>query len=244
MEKQKLTKTQNVNINLVDANFNLSPCGTLLILQDAATVHAEQLGCGYKVLQKAGYFWVLSKIKVDYVRPIKLYEKIKLVTWPLPPKLVFTERDFIIRDKNNAAVLRASSKWCLLKTADHSLCKTADVKDLIKLNPLNKHAIENCFYEKIVKTPNFTHSYTHTVRWTDLDANMHVNNTRYADFAINALTEAENKKGISGFEINFLSEVKNNSVINIFKLKQQNKIYIVGEVNNTPVFSALIYLAS
>ena len=74
--------------------------------------------------------------------------------------------------------------------------------------------------------------FLHTVRFSDLDHNKHMNNTHYATLAQNAV---ENKFG-RHFEINFNAECLLDEQILVETLKCENKEFVLGSVNGKNSF--------
>ena len=66
-----------------------------------------------------------------------------------------------------------------------------------------------------------------------IDCLGHVNNTRYGEFAYDALTDAEknNLGSLKRMDIYFLSELRDHDTFSVFKAYENNKIIIRG-VNN------------
>src|SRR5699024_4124168 len=67
-----------VNYSHIDNRGIAKPSFLWNIMQDAATVHAEELHLGPAELH---ILWVLSRMKVRLSRPLRPYERIRCETW-------------------------------------------------------------------------------------------------------------------------------------------------------------------
>ncbi len=83
-------------------------------LQEAAALHAENLGCGMRFLLENNKMWVLSRLHVRLERPLLLSEELTVETYPLGFNKLFAVREFYISDSAGAEVLRGTSLWLLL----------------------------------------------------------------------------------------------------------------------------------
>ena len=74
---------------------------------------------------------------------------------------------------------------------------------------------------------------TRKVRYSDIDLNGHLNNTKYIDYIIDLHdSDFYKKNSIVRFLINYEKELMDNDVLNLFS-DHQNPEYIKGEVDKT-----------
>ena len=289
-----LIKDFYIGINDVDANLALSPRAALLLLQDVATEHAKDCGFGWDAMHGAGKFWVLTKIKVFFVKPVKAYQTVSVETWPLEPGRLYAERDFVVRNKDGNVIIIATSRWCVVDFNSRKLAKPSDIEHLtcityrtdrakdasglngvdittnaekapsilipskiVPTSPTNASATTDIVkaptiystestlksnpleFARIALDDTFKKSYSITTRWTDIDVNNHVNNTRYADFAINALSlETISKAELQEFEVNYSHELKINQTVDIVLSASDNTYKTIGTKDGITAFSA------
>ena len=188
--------------------FNLCrPSTVLLMLQDAATTHAESIGYGRnEIIEKYNSVWVLSRLYYKLNKPIRYSDTVHIKTWNRGLKGVSWYRDFLI-SVNGEEVGKASNMWVLvdidarkIKRPDASLAET-DAKSALTIPgydiSLNKIKAPEILSEAFVKT----------IRYSDLDVNNHVNNTKYADLCCDAISfEEMHNKFLSEFQINYQRE--------------------------------------
>ena len=227
-----------IGINDVDANRLLTPRATLLFLQDVATEHANTEGFGYDHLMTVNRFWVLTKMKLVFLRAVKAYETLSVETWPLEANKLYADRDFVARDESGKLVIKATSRWCVVDAIARKLARTADVKDFVKLEHRTDRALgdEQNNYLRVIPDDTFLPAYSLTTRWTDIDCNWHVNNTRYADFAINAVPhQTASQNTLVELEAHYSQELKLNDTIQLL-LKTENEIsQVIGRGDDNVV---------
>ena len=81
--------------------------------QEAANIHAEQLGCGFDVFMEKRIAWVLARIRLDVFRTPRIGDILKVRTWPSGFKRLYALRDALFHDANGD-IAHLSSYWVLL----------------------------------------------------------------------------------------------------------------------------------
>lgn len=163
----------------VDFDRKITVPNLLLLLQESAWKHANQHDFGYNHLQEKGLFWVLAKIKLVMYRYPHWQERLRIETWGKLPELLTAFRDFEGFDEQGE-----------------------------KLFAEGRHAIE----EKpakitIVKNPQQT--LPAAVLPSDIDMNLHVNNTRYIQWILDRFDFGFlQQHQLKEIEVNFLSQAK------------------------------------
>jgi acyl-ACP thioesterase len=210
-----------------DLNMAIKPSAILNYFQDIAAEHAEKLNVGKTKLSPNGLFWILSKVKVNFLNDFKFGENIILITAPRPKGKIIFERDYQIKNELNVILADGMSKWCLIDK---------NTKKIIPSNNINYPIIK---YENIPATSdielfsidlNFDFCYSYTPKYSDLDFNGHVNNAKYADFIFNAIDFNEIcRKKIKSFQINYIKECFIDQLLNFYKHKNNNTYIILGK---------------
>ena len=207
-----------------DMDSRIFPRAVLEIFQDIAGAHAETDGFGLNDLKSRNLFWIIVRTKfIIEKQPLK-YTEVKVKTWPLEPKGYFFRRDYTIEDQSGDILIRGSSDWMILNSETRSLTAAKDIypEDTAYKTDL---AID----EKLKKLRDFkgdTTQYTVTPAFCDVDVNGHVNNTKYADFVINAINPEG--KEIESFQIDYLKEVLKGEPLKILTGFEENKAFSKG----------------
>ena len=217
-----------------DMNDRLSAKSILNMFQDAAGVHADDIGVGYESMLAKNLYWILSRVKFDVLKMPIPNQTVIVETWPHEKGRIDFDRDFKILNENGEVLIIGTSKWCVIDTETRTLQRTENVN--YNGEVLTDKNYEDRFAKIVVPTENLKESFVHEVRFSDLDHNKHMNNTNYAILAANA-TES---KVFSHFEINFLNECLIGDKIVVSSAKTDAGEYISGTVGEKIAFSVYV----
>lgn len=166
----------------IDCHGKCKPSVLLYFAQEVAGNH-----CNALVPEQPGHlFWALSRNKVQFTRIPTLGETITLETWPLPATRVAYPRSTIAYDEAGNEVFRAISLWVLMDKDSRAMVlpgkSGVDVPGILR-------GTELTVPHSILPVPLQNRS-PRQVRYTDLDQNKHMNNTRYLDWVEDLLPSA------------------------------------------------------
>lgn len=202
--KQALWRdTFSVTSFLVDFNKRLSLFGLLNLFQEVAWRHADHLEVGYRQTSAQGSSWVLAKQLVEIRRWPAWGDEITIESWLRPPSSVLLTRDFVVW-VGQERYAQAACHWV---TIDHGSRRLVSLPfppgadyfrsdDHLAINPIRLMPTSPMSLVEQVK-----------VRSSDLDMNGHVNNTRYAQWLLDALPLPVLKgHELTSYQVNFLAE--------------------------------------
>jgi len=184
---------------------NIKTACLMQYLQEAAALHAEELGFGVDRLNKINSYWVLSNLRIEINSFPKWNDEITVKTWPSGYNRVIATREFVAKDQNNCELFRASSQWMVLDKSSNR------PKNLIRLDlNLPKTGAKALPGELVRLEPQDDYSQVDriSVPYSSIDLNGHVNNTEYVRWGIDALRKAFKFQGnIRSMQATYLSEV-------------------------------------
>ena len=224
-----MNKTFEKNYYLRASDFDkfehIKPSAVLDFFQDAAGQHAIELGVGFEDMIKRSYLWVLTKIKFKIISTPKKYQKVIVKTWPLKPNRLNYRREYSIENEKGEKLIIGSSEWVIIHSE-----KRRFVSDPL-LYPFSEgFNTEFNFEEKLGKNPDFEangSAFVVNPSFCDLDINDHVNNTKYANYVLDAINPNENLE-LKVFQIEYKKEVFQGSTLNIYKISNENTILAKG----------------
>lgn len=168
----------------VDCHRRLKNSVLLYLVQEVSTDHAIMLGTGWESLYDRHLFWAVIRQKVRITRLPVAGETIRLETWPLPATRVAYPRATIAYDAQGQELFRTMALWVLMDTENRSMVlpgkSGVDVPGIVRGLELDAPG-------SLVPKPLENTAY-HTVRYSQLDRNGHMNNTRYMDWVDDLLT--------------------------------------------------------
>lgn len=220
MKEPIYKKTYQVSINSVNINKKLGLFGILGYLQDIATVHAEEMGFGLDDMIREQSFWVLVRQKLRMTSFPAWNEKIEIQTWSRKPEGMYAFRDFEIFH-NGDKIGDCSTVWMILDG------KTRKVKKpdfpLERINPRTDYQLDYIAH-KVEMRDHFEAVNHIKVRNSDLDLNMHVNNTKYSQWILDSIPiELHKSAKLKEFEINFMAETHLNDNIDILSSRNSEE---------------------
>lgn len=235
-----LTKHCDIAVSNVNANFRVTLKHVFELLQDIATEQADILGFGWTAMRDVNKVWVLSKMCVDFDRHIGLGESIQLSTWPTQPNRFFANREFVAKDKEGNRVFGAISKWCLVDLTTHSITNPNFVQPMFlgEYQPSACAVSDNV--EKLVFDETYTHQYDKVVRWSDLDMNLHVNNTNYLNYAKDCASQNLVESNVKRVEVVYHCEAKIGDTLSIYSKEQDNVLKVIGKIQDKMCFTVSV----
>lgn len=208
----------------------------LLHMQDVASAHAKKLHIDRDELMKENNIWVVVRTDMKVNRLPKLKEKYVISTHPGETKGFMFPRFFQVYDKHGELLATASSTWVVVNFAsrhivlrpfkDNPFISESDPNDLELPSKINEEAT-NLLMVRPTKE-------------SELDVNIHINNTFYYDYALDVHDEAFYKENrVLRISLNFEKEITHPSDIEIYSNKSNPEI-IVGKVGGNTSFAAKV----
>jgi medium-chain acyl-[acyl-carrier-protein] hydrolase len=238
-EQSKLVNAYDVDVN------NRLKLNTLFnFLQNVASSHADSLSLGYNDLIAHDLGWVLSWAKVKIEEYPQFGETIKIRTWPKCRYKLFSIREFLIYNSSGKILFRVSTAWLLINVKTKRITDIKNLPQAIYYQP--ELSALNDLPEKIVSGKEKEILFSKTIRYTDLDINQHVNNTRYIELALDCYSSDWHKKNLlNSLTASFTSESFYGDELEIrmasegFKEKS-DVIEAVNKKSSKHVFQALV----
>lgn len=219
----KLEKDYKVHVYETGPDGRLNLFSLFDYLQDIASEHAVKLGYGRDDLIRNNCFWVLSRIyAVIHELPV-WNDSVTVLTWPKGTERMFALRDFEIFNKDKKMIGAATSSWLIvdlesrkIQRPENQLTSFNNTRELSDALPRNASKLEPASPGSII-TPAFR------VRLSDIDINLHTNNTRYLKWATDTYDLGFVLKNVPfSAEINYLAESRFNDEITIMTSEEIN----------------------
>lgn len=207
----------------------IKPSAVLDLFQDAAGQHAVEIGVGFDDMIAREYLWVLTRIKFEIINAPSRYQNVVVKTWPLAPNRLNYRREYCIEDMNGNKLIVGSSEWVVIHSKKRKLLS---VPDLYNLD--GEYHNEVMFEGKLGKVHDFEvcrEPYNINAGFCDLDVNNHVNNTKYANYVLDAINPT-NDDVLKSFQIDYRKEVMQGTQLNVYFCRKENTVSAKGENNN------------
>ncbi len=230
----------------VDFKDELKASAALSYMEEVACSSADELGFGYAYVKPRGYAFMVANICCEFTEGISLGEKIVVKTWPTPPSHVVFGREYQFLSPSGRVYCNASSRWCLINVATGRLlqAKALENQDYSTYNTAK--ALENVQW----KLPTFTREegelrFQFTVANSEYDHNMHVNNTRYADYCLNCFSVEElSTRRLKRLHVSYVKQCKEGETLSFYRKQREDGGYLVAgfKEGGELVTQALLYL--
>ncbi len=228
---------KNYHVDYGDSDYykKLKLSSLFNYLQDIASLHSENLGIGINDIgQKHGVAWVLIRIMVDVERIPKWNEDIIVETWPIEPKKLEFERDFIVKDAEGNILVRAISSWVIMNIEKREINKT----ELIRIDypPFVEERAINKRMSKLKPNGHLQLVYKKLIGYSDIDINGHLNNSKYIDYITDCFSmEKHGEYSVESIQVSYISEALAGDTIVFYKdisNLEDGSVYVEG-VNET-----------
>lgn len=204
------------------------PSAILTTMQETASAHSARLGLSRSVMDSLGVAWVLTRVKVEFTQLPRLSERLMIETYPTPNRHLFFPRSHIFRDEAGQQIGCANSLWVTMDLAtrrieknEYILSRLPDNRDLAPATgmPGTIRALPGC--EPVVGSV--------LPQISELDMNMHVNNTKYMDWCFNALgLEVMKDRAITAFEVSYDMEILPGCAIRTELTMKDDRFVFIG----------------
>lgn len=219
---------ETFQVRVIDTDlFGLCrPSSLMNFLQETATSHANVLGIGRRdLIEQSSAIWMVVRLKYTLFRPVYGDEMLRVRTWYRVPKGAFALRDFDLF-VGEEHVGKAISTWVVADSKSHELLKADQI--------LPSDGALSCapYDEKLgkIKMPReLEPAGVRTIGYSETDANGHANNTRYADFACDAM-HFERCAGcyLKEFQITYSAECLAGQTVSMQQKQEETTFYVRG----------------
>ena len=210
-----------------DVTSNVKTHRVMELMQDAATTHADDLGVGWNDMDERNLFWVISKVKLVFYKPLdRSTRSFMLYTWPLAANRLYLERRFEATDEQGETLFDSSTLWMIVERDTRRIASREVIAKYYDFDFDGAECRCGNNFEKVRRDDTYVLNYERQIRRTDLDINKHVNNTNYINFALDLLNETER---VAEAEIVYHKELKLGDVVQVYSKREGNVLYVVGE---------------
>lgn len=179
-------------------------------LSEIAGRHAAELGVGMEAMFARGLTWVLGRQRIEIPTLVRLGEVLEVETWPAGIERLVAMRDFVAR-RGDEEVARATSHWLVLDLATRKPVSPAELDA----------RLPRVVLPSVVKPParlksleSWDEDKRFTVRYSDIDMNLHVTNTSYLAWAVEAVPkDLWQTCRLSAVDVSFLAECHHGSAV-------------------------------
>lgn len=204
------------------------PSALLGFLQENGADAVAGLGLSHtQMLEKYHAFWMLARMWVELEAPIRWDDTLSIRTWHRPAKGVISYRDFDLY-REGEHIGQAVSAWVLADEKSHKMLRLSTVREYAGSAGEGLGKTKTLSHLKLPE--ELTQAERRRLRYSEQDINGHINNTRYADYACDALAMERLGKGdfVRTMQIGFLAECHAGEELAIWTGERDGVSYVRG----------------
>lgn len=234
-----LEMERRVSAAEADVASLMRPGAVFTMMQEIAGLHSEQLGCGrIELLEKYNIVWMLSRVALEMERYPRLFETIRLRTWPGEAGKAAYPRYFEFYGEDGARIGAAASAWVLADISTRKIVppRTARfaVPGAAELHPPLAEA------GRFRADTEGGARFDRTPLYADIDENGHVNNARYVDWIADLFPLERHKAGrIASLSIHYAAEILPGSLVEMSLKENGSEFAVAGGVDGRMAFQAI-----
>ena len=216
----KFVKNYTTRWHDTDANRTVRPTELLVYMQETSNAHLDSIGYNLdKLRDEHSLAFLLSKTKIAIYKPLFFPEEITVETFTAESRAFGFSRFYRIF-RGDELIAAADTTWALLDLKTKQLCR-ADVFDF---GFEHEHAIDIGLPARF-RVPHNDETELigqRAIVYSDLDYNMHMNNTRYADMLCDFLP-IDDVPRVTGISISYLHEAAFGDTLCIYRANAEGK---------------------
>jgi len=184
MSENTVVTDRNYHIHYYEVDIHKRAYITSVMnyLGDMAMYQSEALGVGIEYLKENKVAWMLYKWDITMETYPLLNETIKVETFAYSFKKFFAYRKYKILDAEGKKIGYANSVWILINIDRRRPMRIT--KDIYKAYGIDESNNTHLDIDNILSINSVTCEKSFEVRYSDIDTNMHVNNVKYAVWAL------------------------------------------------------------
>ncbi len=235
----KFTYNLKTNWHDTDANRCVRPSKIVEYMQETANRQCECSGLPLEWLRdEKGLAFILGALSLNIYSPLHAYEDVEVHTWCKEAKGYIFNRYFDIT-RQGELIAEASSTWVLIDINSKNMVR-ASAYDFF----------DGCFYydepvdpekllpkARISKDAEMIEVGKRRISYSDIDYNMHMNNTHYPDMIcdyLDEMTDPNTAYTVSQLSLSYLKESRLGATLTITRSEPDDRgLIAVRTLNET-----------
>lgn len=214
-------------------NGNLSLYELLKLTSDIAVEDFNQRGMSREFLKENGIAILVSRDSFRIHKYPKENQELKVYTKEEKSEPLQFVRSFEIESESGEKLVSGITSWLLVDLSNRRIMPIKKFDAMGFREPVTQSTEHDCLPYGKIKIPESIELFDkRTIKFSDLDANGHTNNAKYAAFAVDALPFEFQKKEYKDFRINFAKEAMLGQKLEIYGFIDNNSSTII-EIGKT-----------
>lgn len=226
MSENPVVTDRNYNIHYYEIDIHKRVLITSIMdyLGDMAMYQSESLGVGIEYLKEHKMAWVLYKWDITMLSYPLLNANIKLATYAHSFNKFYAYRKYEIFDDKENKIGQADSVWILINTDSRRPMRIT--KDMFEVYGIGDNKNAPIDIENILSINTINSEKSFHVRYSDIDTNKHVNNVKYAAWALETIPkDIMLNCELNNIKVTYIKETTYGEIIKVSTevIKEENK---------------------
>lgn len=213
----------------------------LKLTSDMAVEDYAEQGLSRDFLVANGFAFLVSRTAFRFHRLPRENERFTFTTYEEKSEPLQLVRAYEFVSEDGTPLITGISTWIL---ADPVARRIIPTKKFTLRPPVESQKPHDCLkYGKIAVPESLELLDERTIRYSDIDGNGHVNNSRYGAFIADALPEAYRSKTFTDFRLNYSKEAMLGDKMQLFGnfSDDEHKIVIIGKTADGISFESELF---
>lgn len=226
----------------LDANGDIKLTALLKYIGEAAFYNAEDLGIGLEKTLKTNLAFIIQRVGVRIFKIPEIKQEIVVRTWPGEITRSAFKRYGEICSEDGDKLIEWESLWVLIDIDERKIKRPSSFSTQL---PCHGKLNVDVVADKIIPPEEKERhaGYSHTVQFSELDVNWHMNNAIYSDLIANVLSLNTSSPKINTWKevkFNYIHEAKFGDEIVVNAYQSDDRLYITGSLEEKAIFTAEI----
>lgn len=226
-----------VRMHDVDCLRRVSPAAMMRLFHTAADCQMRDEGMSMEQVRQSGKALILSRLALRFYAPAYQNETLRLETWPVPSRGFQLQRCYRAL-RGDTLLAQGESTWALVDRKTRRLLKS----DQVDFSAFT-HG-ESLFLETGIAPFGGTYAPAghHLVGYSDIDVNLHMNNTRYIDMLCDLAPDLARRTALA-LQVHYRNEAPLASTIELQRGDCGDAFYFRTFCQGKPNIDAAIVLS-
>lgn len=210
----RFTEEYEITSHDIDINNNIKPSMIIRYMQETANHQMRDRKPTYLDLFTKGLSFVITRMTVEIYAQLHQYDRIHVSTWNCQGKGATFIRCYEIK-RNEEVIAKAYSAWAMHNMNTGKLAKTSDI-DLSNYETEDAYEMSLSTRVRLPKDIEYEKVGQKEVLYSDVDMNLHMNNTNYPNMLWNYIPDVQDKI-VTSINLRFMQEAALGSKVDIFR---------------------------
>ena len=213
----------------------------LAITSDSAVEDYHQRGITFDFLKEKNVAILTSRIAYRFHKMPKCNQIITLKCWEEAPKGLQLTRCYELTDESGEVLVNGFTTWLLVNLENRRIMKPSSFT--FREEPTFTTPLKSLDCGKIQIPENLDLLGSRKICFSDLDANGHMNNSRYGEYIIDCLPPEFQTRQITDLRLNYAHEAMFGDTLELFGNLNagENRIVVIGKQGQNVCFESELF---